>query len=418
VKRIIVILILAVLILCGCAHNKQINTTTKTNQVLKPQETLVKNNNAFAFHMYKELSKEKTNVLFSPYSISTAFGMVYGGAAGTTEKEIASVLHFTMNKNELHPTFKELEITINKAQETKDIQLHIANGLFAAANLKDKFRKDYFKLVQEDYHADLDFLDFTDNVKSANTINTWVEKKTNSTIQDLINPDLLDPSVALVLVDAIYFKGDWLQKFKPENTVETDFFVADNKENSNSKVNMMNLQTDFNYTESDNLQLIELPYHGEQVSMLVLLPKNINGIKELEATINLEQFEYWKNAMQPTTVNVFLPKFKMTLTYDKMVNTLKKMGMTAPFGGSADFSSMITNQRLYISDVIHKAFIVVNEEGTEASAATGMVMRKTSINPNQKLITFRADHPFIYLIQDNVTGSILFMGKMQDPSSK
>jgi len=410
VKRIFILLMIS-LIFMSCANTKKV---IPSNQASVDVPELVSDNNAFAFDMYSRLSKENPNVLFSPYSISTAFGMVEAGAVGNTEKEISSVMRFTLPQVDLQSSFKSLQGKILNSTTKNEYELNIANALFASGELKSKFQKDYFNQVISSYASELTFLNFRNNVESADLINQWVDKQTNHNIDSIVNPDILDPSTAMVLVNAIYFRGDWERQFKTENTKETDFRLLDTTGNIDyTTVLMMNDTADYNYSDLGDYQMLELPYKGDQISMIYLLPKKINGINELENNINAENLSLWMNKLSKQEVNVSIPKFKMMMSYEKMADILKDMGMQTPFG-HADFSRMIKDEPVNISNVIHKAFMIVNEEGTEASASTAVVMRKTLSSP---AVIFRADHPFIFMIMHKPTGSILFMGKMQNPKN-
>ncbi|HNX01514.1 MAG TPA: serpin family protein [Candidatus Cloacimonadota bacterium] len=409
-KRIFILLMIS-LIFMSCANTKKV---IPSNQASVDVPELVSDNNAFAFDMYSRLSKENPNVLFSPYSISTAFGMVEAGAVGNTEKEISSVMRFTLPQVDLQSSFKSLQGKILNSTTKNEYELNIANALFASGELKSKFQKDYFNQVISSYASELTFLNFRNNVESADLINQWVDKQTNHNIDSIVNPDILDPSTAMVLVNAIYFRGDWERQFKTENTKETDFRLLDTTGNIDyTTVLMMNDTADYNYSDLGDYQMLELPYKGDQISMIYLLPKKINGINELENNINAENLSLWMNKLSKQEVNVSIPKFKMMMSYEKMADILKDMGMQTPFG-HADFSRMIKDEPVNISNVIHKAFMIVNEEGTEASASTAVVMRKTLSSP---AVIFRADHPFIFMIMHKPTGSILFMGKMQNPKN-
>ncbi len=370
---------------------------------------VVNANNQFAFELYSKFSKEKEgNIFFSPYSISTALAMTYEGARGKTAEEMQSVLHFPEDNTTRRTAFSKIINQINK--ENKDYELNTANALWAQKNYK--FLDEYFNTIEQYYGGKVTNLDFVDELKrekSRVTINSWVENQTNNKIKNLIPKGVLNEMTRLVLTNAIYFKGNWAEQFDKKNTREAEFKVNSEKL---VKVQMMSLTDEFNYTETENLQILELPYEGDELSMLILLPKD-DDLKTLEKSLNVEKLNELKNNLREQEVNVFIPRFKFETKYF-MKETLSEMGMPTAFTWpGADFSGMDDTKDLFISSVIHQAFVEVNEEGTEAAAATAVVMECGGI---PMPTAFRADHPFIFIIQDKETGSILFLGKVVDPT--
>jgi serpin B len=222
---------------------------------------------------------------------------------------------------------------------------------------------------------------------------------------------MLDPLTRLVLTNAIYFKGKWASQFKPELTQDAPFTLPGGEK---STVSMMNQKERFGYSETEQLQILELPYVNDDLSMVVLLPRKTDGVKDLEKQLNSDTLKNWITGLHKREVQVFFPRFKMTSEFE-LGQVLGEMGMPDAFSGNADFSGMTGNKDLFISAVVHKAYVDVNEEGTEAAAATGVVMRVTSVETPPPV--FRADHPFIFLIRDNHTGSILFLGRLENPKS-
>ncbi|MCK4339529.1 MAG: serpin family protein, partial [Candidatus Cloacimonetes bacterium] len=243
-----------------------------------------------------------------------------------------------------------------------------------------------------------------------NQINEWVEQKTKDKIKELIKPGILDPLTRLVLVNAIYFKGKWEKEFEKKLTKDTPFWLTPE---DSIHCPMMQQKGSFNYCENDSLQILELPYLGDDLSMIVLLPREVDGLKKLENCLTIDNLNKWMNVSYQE-IKVYLPKFKITSGFS-LGKTLYDMGMTDAFiPYKADFSGMNGSKELFISKVIHKAFVDVNEEGTEAAAATAVVMLK-AVAPKQPIV-FRADHPFVFLIRDNHSGSVLFLGRMVDPT--
>ena len=374
-------------------------------------EALVKGNTAFALDLYSELKEEEGNLFFSPYSISTALAMTYAGARENTEKQMAQVLHFTMPQCRLHPTFASMEAALKTIQEKGDVELRVANALWPQEDYE--FLQSFLKLTEKYYGSAVTPLDYkTAHEAARRTINAWVEEKTNSKIKDLIPEGLLDVLTRLVLTNAIYFKGNWASQFDKRLTEDAPFHLLSGE---SAETPLMRQKQSCGYAEFEGLQVLELPYVGDELSMVVLLPKEVDGLAELEDRLTVENLEDWTNELRKQDVLIFLPKFTMTSQF-QLQDTLASMGMPDAFSMSADFSGMDGTKDLFISAVIHKAFVAVDEEGTEAAAATGVVMKlKAAPRPAP---VFRADHPFVFIIRDNVSGSILFLGRFADPTTK
>jgi serpin B len=376
----------------------------------------VKKNSAFALDLYREIKDaKKGNIFFSPYSISTALAMTYGGARGNTAKQMADVLHFPQDHQELHPAFAQLEALLNAVQEKGDIRLHAANSLWPQKDYP--FLKEYITLVKKYYGVTVTPVDFVAAAdKAAQQINQWVEEKTNNKIKDLIQPGLLDALTRLVLANAIYFKGNWASQFDENRTKDDTFYL---QTGGTVQAPLMAQKQKFKYAEFESLQVLELPYVGDSLSMLVLLPGEKNGLPGLEKSLTTDNLKRWTSGLSEVEVKVFLPRFKMTSLFS-LERTLAAMGMPDAFDRTkANFSGMDGHRNwLYIGAVVHKAFVDVNEEGTEAAAATAVVMRVTMARQPLRPVVFRADHPFIFLIRENTTGSILFLGRVMDPTQK
>mgnify|MGYP001484222743 FL=1 len=367
-------------------------------------------NNAFAIDLYKELAKDPGNFFFSPYSISSALAMTYAGARGDTAKQMEKVLYFTLSQDKLHPSFTKLNSLFNAKE--KSYQLSIANSLWGQKDYP--FKKDFLSLVNKYYEAgfnEVNFVDDKEREEARQKINTWVEEKTNYKIKDLIQKTDLNSLTRLVLVNAIYFKGKWQNTFDPKETNEMPFYV-----NNTQKINtpIMHQEGNFNYTEDEDLQVLEIPYSGNELSMVILLPKTGISLSEVERNLSIDKLNYLLSNLSPTKVDVYIPKFKLEKRFI-LNEELIKLGMTDAFDEMlADFSGMTGDKDLYISKVIHQSFIEVNEEGTEAAAATAVIMSGKSISLGP--ILFKADRPFIFLIQDKKTGTILFMGRFIEPT--
>ncbi len=370
-------------------------------------QEVIDSNNQFALELYTELSKNgKENIFYSPYSIFAALGMTYEGAKGETKDEIKSVFHFPEDSI-LRPNFAKIYNDINKSEE--DYELRTGNALWVQKDYP--FLEDYISRVEKYYGGRASNLDFVkETEKSRQTINSFIEEQTNGKIKDLIPKGVLDSLTRLVLTNAIYFKGTWEWEFNPKDTEEIDFKITPTNV---VKVPMMYMKPEkakFNYADLEDLQILELPYKGEKISMLILLPKdNLETIQPF----TIEKLKEWKGQMEETTLDeIYFPKFEFDTKYF-MKEILSDIGMSTAFGMDADFSGMDGTKSLYIKEVIHQAYVKVDEKGTEAAAATGVVMKLTSIMPKN---IFRADHPFIFIIQQNDTGNILFLGRVNDPT--
>lgn len=370
------------------------------------RDVLVAGNTAFAFDLYKQLVKEKadTNVFFSPISISTALAMTYAGARGNTEKEMAQALRFDLTQKRLHPAYEQL---LSGLKGNRSYQLAIANRLWGQKGYK--FLPDFLKTAATNYQGGFQELDFIGSTEpSRETINAWIEEKTNKKITNLLVRGDITVATRLVLTNAIYFKGSWAAKFDPKQTREAPFYLL---AGAAGKADMMMQKGRFNYLEQELFQLLELPYAGEKLSMIVLLPKKGVDFRKVEQMLSPDSLRRWRASMQEEDVVVFLPRFKTTMRF--VINgELADLGMKDAFNEAADFSGMTGRRDLYISLVIHKAFVDVNEEGTEAAAATAVVMSTKSM---QRDAMFRADRPFIFAILDKESGSVLFLGRLMNP---
>ena len=402
----------------GGSVDHKINSELVNEESQKGEKELFRNEanliasatNQFAFDLYLNLKDSAGNIFFSPFSLSTAMAMTYEGARGQTAREIKQVFHFPQSLEVMREEFAGIINLINK--EDKQYELHTANALWAQKGYP--LLTEYVNTVEKYYGGkvtDLDFARETEN--SRLIINHWVEEQTNNRIKDLIPPGVLNQLTRLVLTNAIYFKGRWENQFPPGNTREEEFMVTPEKK---VKVPMMSIREKrFNYLENDELQLVELPYAGQEISMLVLLPKK--DLKSLEPGLTAEKLNEYKKQLRSEKIDIYLPKFKFETKYmmGGKQGILGRMGMPTAFSpNEADFSVINGRQDFYLSEVVHQAFVEVNEEGTEAAAATGLVVGVTMV---VKKLVFRADHPFIFIIQDRATGNILFMGRVVDPSA-
>jgi len=372
--------------------------------------------NQFALDLYSQYKDDPEykddNIFFSPFSIESALSIAYEGARGKTADEIQKVIHIPVDSNVRRPAFENMNYILNKPNQSYN--LSTVNALWAEKTYP--FLEDYKNTIYTYYNGNITNLDFKNEAeKSTVIINSWVENKTDNKITNLIPSGAINQDTRLVITNAIYFKGNWVNKFNENNTIEKSFTLNNNL---TKKVQMMSLLSshnspNYNYLENEDLQVLELPYSGDDISMLILLPKS-NDIRIAESYLSTEKLDFIKNNLRQSKVNIYLPKFKFETDYI-MSNTLSKMGMPTAFSPKyANFSGMDGSSNLSISQVIHKAYIDVNEDGTKAAAATGiMVAITTSEEPRP--VQFNADHSFIFMIQDKRTNTILFLGRVSNP---
>ncbi len=325
--------------------------------------------NAFAIDLYGQIRKPQGNLIFSPYSISMALALAYTGARGRTESQMAQALHFNVEKAKLDEAFRDLNGQILSAGNGKAVEINVANALWAEKSYT--FKKDYLEAVQTTYQGDLRKLDFFNGPQAATkTINSWVEERTNHKIRDLIPPGIVTKDTSLVLTNAIFFKGRWQSGFEERATKRRPFVLLDRKE---IQVPMMSRLALFRYTEKSGLQVLEMPYKSGDLSMVILLPSIETRLENFELSITFDQLDRLLGSLTPSKVWVNLPRFTMTSTLT-LRSALTELGMIdAFFPTKADFSGMTGNRDLYIEQGIHKAFVKVNERGTEAAAATSVI---------------------------------------------
>jgi len=373
--------------------------------------TVVAGNTQFALVLYEALRGREGNLFFSPFSLSTALAMTYAGARGRTAVEMAGTLRFMIGQPELHGAFAALVQRLQGGGERRAYQLAIANTLWGQTGYG--FLPSFVELTQRYYGAGLREVDFAHATEAARSaINTWVEQQTQGRITNLLAPGVLGPLTRLVLTNAIYFKGDWEEPFSRNATRREPFLTS---AGGQVTVPMMRRTGWMKYLEADLFQALELPYAGGDLSMLVFLPREAGGLPAFEQTLTDSSLAGWLAKLGWEEVETHLPRFK--LTEELLLNeVLSGMGMPLAFDSArADFSGMDGGDELYISAVVHKAFVEVNEEGTEAAAATGVALAGRAM-PVQRPPVFRADRPFVFLIRDTRSGSILFMGRVTDPS--
>ncbi len=412
---------IALLALPGCGGASAIAKSGK-ERVTSPDvaETelagLVAGNSMFALDLYQVLREEGGNLFYSPYSISLALAMTYAGARGETERQMADTLHFTLPQDRLHPAFNALDLELagrGEGAEGKDGQgfrLNIVNAIWGQRGYK--FLREFLDVLAENYGAGLRLLDFVKAPEESRiTINDWVSDQTEGRIEDLIPQGEIDALTRLVLANAIYFNAAWLNPFEEERTQDGPFFLLDGGQVT---VPMMHQTERFPYAEGEGYQAVEIPYDGSELSMVVLLPRP-GEFEAFEGSLNAARVDAVLKELAHKQVALTLPKFEFESGF-RLVEALAAMGMPVAFPDDADFSGMTGNLDLLISAVIHKAFVSVDEAGTEAAAATAVVMEMKAARPTEP-VEMTVDRPFVFLIRDIQSGAILFVGRVVNPSA-
>ena len=381
---------------------------------------LVAGNSAFAFDLYQALREEDDNLFYSPYSISLALAMTYAGARGETEQQMANTLHFILSQDRLHSAFNGLDLELAgrgegaKGTDEEGFRLNIVNALWGQEDFE--FLSEFLDLVAENYGAGLNLLDFVNAAEDSRIIiNDWVSEQTEGKIEDLIQPGVIDRLTRLVLTNAIFFNAAWLNPFRESQTKDGPFHLLDGGE---ATVSMMRRTARFGLAKGDGYQAVELPYDGSELSMVILLP-DTGRFEEFEGSLDANLVRTITGGVVPTRVALTMPKFEFDSDFS-LRDTLGAMGMPVAFISSlgpctskrADFSGMTGICDLFIKDVVHKAFVSVDEAGTEAAAATAVVMEAESLPPSLTI-----DRPFVFLIRDIETGAILFVGRVVNPST-
>lgn len=405
-KFLFCLLILSAMLLISCGTAKQDDTEKEIKIDGTKFETVAEANNALGFDVLTRLkTSSKENIFISPYSLFMALSMVYNGADGETKTEIEKVLHIKGSLDELNDQNKELFNYLN--QDRKDVQLQIANSIWLNHHFhfQDSFRNN----LKNFYDAKIEEVDISSE-KTVKEINNWVKKQTNGKIDEIAEHPL-DPQTVTMILNAIYFKGDWLNEFDNKLTEDRDFYLSDK---SSVKVPLMQQKNDWLYYEDDEVQMVSLPYKNETLSMKVILPKE--GTKDLNSLLTKDNWEKWHEASSTREGTVLLPKFQLDYEVE-LNNVLKQLGMESAFNENANFSKIIEETNpLQISQVKQVSYLDVNEEGTEAAAVTSIVM-ETSMAIDGGPFYMEVNRPFFLAIVDETTKAILFMGFIENPSS-
>lgn len=378
-------------------------------------DDLVKGNSAFSFNLYQLLKEKDGNLFYSSYSISQALAMTYGGARAQTEMEMAAAMQFLLAQGQLHPAFNKLDMELAKrgqgakGQDEKGFRLKVVNAIWGQKDFK--FLSAYLDLLAENYGAGLRIVDYIKSPEpSRQIINQWVSEQTEGKIKDLLPTGAINELTRLVLTNAIYFNAAWASQFRKESTVEGKFTLLNNSQVSAA---MMKQRHSFPYAEGDSYQAVQLPYDGGELAMIILLPK-AGQFKIFETGLDNQKVSQIIQSLKVNEVDLTMPKFKIEAELG-LKQTLSQLGMRVAFDAAqADFSGMDGAKDLYITDVVHKAYVSVDENGTEAAAATGVIVGTTGMPAEIK--TMSIDRPFVFLIRDIKTGSVLFVGRVMNPA--
>jgi serpin B len=376
--------------------------------------SLVDGNNAFALDIYNSLRSENGNLILSPFSISLALAMTYAGARGETESQMAQVLHF-LPQDQLHPLFNALDLTLEKDpvnldKDQEPMRLNIANAVWSEQTYP--FQQEFLDVIALNYGTGVHLADFIDQAEPARKeINNWVSDQTEDRINDLLPKNSVGPDTRMVLVNAIYFKADWFNQFDANSTGDAPFYLVDGKQVT-AKMMHQDMHS-LPYMQGNGYQAVELAYAGETAAMDIIVP-DAGNFEVFESSFNKDSLDQILIQLEPTSVEFGLPKFEFTKDFG-LSDVLTSLGMSDAFDGNlADFSGMTGKKDLFIGDVIHKAFVAVDEEGTEAAAATAVIMEITSAVMYD--VNLQVDRPFLFIIRDTVNGQILFIGRVMDPT--
>ena len=421
-KLVIALVLVCMLALIACGQSAAAEEVKSDKERITSPDVsaadvalLVEGNSIFAFDLYQALKQEEGNLFYSPYSISLALAMTYAGARGETAEQMAATLQFLLEQERLHPAFNWLDIELAKrgegaqGKDGEGFRLNIVNAIWGQKDYT--FLDDFLDVLAENYGAGLRILDFINKTEQSRlAINQWVSDQTKGRIKDLIPPGAIDALTRLVLTNAIYFNAAWEYPFDKKMTADGPFYLLNSQQVT---VPMMKQTESFGYTEGEGYQAVELLYDGNELSMVILLPAPGN-FAAFEEGLQAQQVYDIISGLQHTNLALTMPKFEFDSAFS-LTDTLAGMGMPDAFSpDQADFSGMTGTRRLFISQVLHKAFVSVDEAGTEAAAATAVVMEEGVLEP---LAEVTVDRPFIFLIRDIETAAILFVGRVLNPAA-
>ncbi len=401
-RRLFPVIPLILLLLVGCNQKEQ-----EQPAPIGQADVAASAVNEFAFQMYQQLSQENGNLFFSPTSISTALAMTWAGTDGTTAEEAAKVLHLGPNRDQVLADFSQLLGGLAGSDTT--FTLSVANRLWGQKEFA--FKTDYLSEIKGHFDGGFEACNFKSSPEQERQkINKWVADRTADKIQDLLAPGSLNTNTRLVLTNAVYFLGNWKTPFPVDRTQDETFHSPDGTE---VKTPTMKLKKRLPYFADENMAMVTLPYHGDELDFLVVLPNAIDGLAKVSASLNASTLQAGIDAMTNREVDVWLPKLDLSQSIN-LNATLKEMGLRKIFDeGQADFSRLTKQPGLFVSSVVHKSYLMVDEQGTEAAAATGITIGVTSMPAPPTM--FMADHPFLFLIRQKDTGAIIFMGRFEQP---
>jgi len=396
---------------CVVASDKQ--RITNPSVPVADQKAAVLGNTAFALDLYQQLRTEKGNLFYSPLSISEALAMTYAGARGETETQMAKALHFDLPQAQLHPAFNALDLALAQlgqgaaGKDGKGFRLNISNALWSQSG--ESLAAPFLDTLGQNYGAGVHVVDFIGAAESSRTmINEWVAKKTEDKIKNLLPQGSISSDTRLVLTNTVYFNAAWQTPFETSNTKLASFTRGDS---SKVEVQTMTGYQEMPYGEGADYAAVALPYDGNELSMVMILPPQ-GGLDAFEASLTPARLTTLLDTMGGRGVSITLPRFKVESSFS-LADQLSKLGMTAAFSDAADFTGINPKGGLSIGSVVHKAFVDVDEAGTEAAAATAVTIGVTSAPEPAEI---HLDHPYLFLIRDNKSGTILFLGRVEDPS--
>ena len=417
---VLVVLLVLPLIACNEAAGGELLMSDKPRETSldisqADLDLLVEGNSAFAFDLYQALKEQDGNLFYSPHSISVALAMTYAGARAETAEEMAATLQFLLAQERLHPAFNWLDAELAsrgegaQGKDDEGFRLNIVNAIWGQKDYS--FLADFLDVLAEDYGAGLRILDFINETEESRlAINDWVSDQTEERIKDLIPEGVITSLTRLVLTNAIYFNAAWAYPFDDKVTGNGPFYLVDGGEVT---VPMMKQTEAFGYTDGEGYQAVELLYDGDELSMVIMLPED-GQFEAFEEGLQADKVSDIIGSLQLAEVALTMPQFEFDSEFS-LKDTLADMGMPVAFSDAADFSGMTGKRDLYIAEVVHKAFVSVDEAGTEAAAATAVIMELTAMPDPPVEVTL--DRPFIFLIRDIETGAILFVGRVVNPGA-
>ena len=408
-KKIFLLIFSVLFVTYACNNNNPVDEMPTEIEMSLKSAKIVEADNQLGLELFRKINEtdvDKKNIMISPLSVSLALAMTYNGAEGETRAQMEEMLHKAgLTPDEINQSYKTL-VEALKGHDAR-VMLEIANAIFYDEDFSVK--SDFLNTNKSSYDAEIKALNFEDREKTLRTINDWVNDKTHKKIEKIL--DDISPYDIMVLLNAVYFNGEWTHRFEKENTTDRAFYLSDG---SSTDVPTMMIEEEFNYFGNNQMEMLELPYGGGKYSMIIFLPREGTSVDQTISLLTPENMESWSEQMAKQQKTVYLPRFEFG--YGKKLNDeLKALGMVDAFNGNANFKGINEALQLLISEVIHKSYIKVDEKGTEAAAVTAVVIRLTSVGPGN---SFEVDHPFAFTIKEKDTNAILFIGKVLNPKQE